>query len=110
MTINFAELRTANRERQAEWPGNEQADVAFRMIEVAGEAGELAEAVKKLLRAQRGIKGSHATLEDVAAELGDVQIALDLLADELGIDIGTATARKFNRTSIKYGLTTRLPE
>jgi NTP pyrophosphatase (non-canonical NTP hydrolase) len=87
MGIDFKELRAANVMRQAEWEGNEQADTAFRALEVADEAGELCGAVKKLLRAQRGIAGSTLTLQDVADEIGDTVISLDLLANELGIDL-----------------------
>lgn len=101
-------LRNANRSRQAEWPGNEKADTAFRAIEVAGEFGEVAEAVKKYLRGERGIKGSTATKQDVAEEMADAIIALDLLADEMGIDLAPEIARKFNLTSEKYGLETRI--
>lgn len=101
-------LRHANRSRQAEWPGNEKADTAFRAIEVAGEFGEVAEAVKKFLRGERGIKGSTASKQDVADEMADAIISLDLLADEMGIDLTDAIARKFNMTSEKYGLETRI--
>jgi len=109
-SMTFGALRQANDTRQMEWPGNEKADVAFRTIEVAGEFGEVSEAVKKHLRAERGIKGSTATMEDVADEMADAIISLDLLASEMGIDLGAAVARKFNRTSVKYDLETRLPE
>lgn len=104
--VTFSTLRDANRNRQKEWPGNEQADTAFRAIEVAGEAGEVAEAIKKFLRAERGIKGSTATKDDVAAEMGDLLVSLDLLADSLGIDLGEAVRAKFNATSEKYGMRT----
>ena len=106
--ITFNVLRGANRRRQQEWPGNEQADTAFRALEVADEAGEVAEAIKKLLRAERGIKGSTATRADVAAEMGDLLVSLDLLADSLGIDLGEAVRSKFNATSEKYGMRTYL--
>lgn len=130
--LSFQELRDANRARQAEWPGNDKCDAAFRAIEVAGEGGEVVEALeelltaalmglshavavgrvaertKKTLRAQRGITGSTASLEDLADEMADNIIALDLLAFALGIDLGAAVAWKFNRTSVKHGLRTRL--
>lgn len=108
--LDFVALRQANRTRQAEWPGSEQADIAFRALEVAGEAGEVAEAVKKYLRAERGIRGTTASTDDIADEMADAVIALDLLADALGVDLGAAVERKFNRTSVKYDLETRLPE
>jgi NTP pyrophosphatase (non-canonical NTP hydrolase) len=104
--LTFTTLRDANVNRQKEWPGNEQADVAFRAIEVAGEAGEVLEKVKKLLRAQRGIKGSTATADDVAEEMGDLIVSLDLLANELGIDLGRAVRAKFNATSQQHGMRT----
>jgi len=104
--VTFNVLRQANQNRQREWPGNEKADLAFRAIEVAGEAGEVSEAVKKFLRAERGIKGSTATRDDIASEMGDLLVSLDLLADELGINLGEAVRRKFNATSEKYGMRT----
>lgn len=107
--MKFSDLRQANVTRQKEWPGNDQADIAFRGLEVAGEFGEVAEALKKYLRGQRGIKGSAASLEDVAAEMADAIISLDLLADQMGVDLGAAVAKKFNATSEKYGLETRIP-
>lgn len=106
--LTFNVLRGANRRRQQEWPGNEQADVAFRAIEVAGEAGEVAEAVKKFLRAERGIKGSTATKDDVAHELGDLLVSIDLLADSLGINLNDALRNTFNDTSERYGMRTYL--
>ena len=106
--ITFNVLRAANRRRQQEWPGNDKADVAFRAIELAGEAGEVMEAIKKFLRAQRGIKGSIATREDIVSEMGDLLVSLDLVADELGIDLGAAVRSKFNQTSEKYGMRTYL--
>ncbi len=108
--MRFQDLRDANSIRRTEWPGDDQADTAFRALEVAGEFGEVAEAVKKMLRAERGIKGSTATLQDVADEMADAIISLDLLADHLGIDLGASVARKFNKTSQKYGLHTRIRE
>lgn len=104
--LTFNSLRGANRNRQKEWPGNDKADVAFRALEVAGEAGELCEKVKKFLRAERGIKGSTATASEIADEMGDLLVSLDLLADALGIDLGRATSSKFNQTTIKYGMRT----
>lgn len=102
------QLREANNLRQLEWPGNDKIDIAFRALEVAGETGELSESVKKFLRAERGIKGSTATKKDVANEMADAIIAIDLLANEMGINLSETVAEKFNHTSQKYGLQTRL--
>jgi NTP pyrophosphatase (non-canonical NTP hydrolase) len=106
MSLEF--LREANRVRQSEWPGSEAADVPFRAIELAGETGELMEAVKKWLRSQRSIAGTVADLSDVEDEMGDVLISLDLLAADLGIDLTAAWKQKFNKTSRKYNLESRV--
>ncbi|WP_412550563.1 MazG-like family protein [Shimia sp. MIT910701] len=182
MTMNFETLRAANIARQEEWPGNDKADPAFRALEVADEVGEVMGAVKKWLRAQRDIAGTTLTLEDVADEIGDTYVSLDLfmhalalpplpgimpgalddeikasdlaleayvsaghivdsflryehsetnnerearrfdvrddclnliigiesLASYLGIDTNTAVVAKFNKTSEKYGMATRM--
>ena len=88
MKIDFSNLRAANITRQAEWPGKEKADLGFRALEVADEAGELMGALKKLTRAQRGIAGDTLSIQDVADEMGDTAISLDLLAIELGLNLG----------------------
>ena len=84
MNIDFEALRAANTQRQAEWQGNETLDTACRALEVADEVGEVAGAIKKYIRAQRGVCGSVAALGDVADEIGDVVISLDLLAIDIG--------------------------
>lgn len=106
--MTFEQLMEANRARQAEWSGDEAITVEFRALEVAGEAGEVAEAVKKYIRRRDNIGGSISTRQDIADEIGDVVIACALLADELDLDFGRAVAAKFNRTSEKYGLETRI--
>lgn len=108
--LTFDQFRQANNQRQLEWPGYERTDTTFKALEVCGEAGELAEAIKKLIRAERGIAGSTVDLDAVADELADVLISADLLAAHLGIDLSNAVIKKFNKTSMKYGLDTTLGE
>lgn len=112
MKLCFSDLRAANRARQAEWPGAEAVDLAFRALEVSGEAGELANLAKKMVRLQRGISGTReghtALLEAIAKEAADVVISLDLMCDDLGIDLGWAVEGKFDETSAKHNLNTRL--
>lgn len=85
MEETFKELRIANIARQAEWPGNEEADAEFRALELADEIGEVLGATKKWLRAERGIAGNTKTIEDLADEIGDALISLDLLLNEVGL-------------------------
>lgn len=111
MNMNaFTKIRHANRTRQTFWPGYERAsDLEFRTIEFAGEAGEVSDAVKKLIRYDRGIAGNRGQtreelVEAVREEVGDVLITLDMVADILGIDLMDAFTMKFNKTSNKVGI------
>jgi len=108
-SLNFIDLRMADMARQKVWDPTDQITLTYRATELAGEVGEACNVVKKLERERLGIRGSRATMEQLAEELADVIICVDLLAMEVGIDLSEAVRRKFNATSEKYGLPTRLP-
>jgi NTP pyrophosphatase (non-canonical NTP hydrolase) len=108
LPVWFSNLREANEARQVEWTGGQKVTPLFRATELAGEVGEACNVVKKLERERAGWRGSRATLEQLADELADVIICADLLAMSEGIDLDAAVARKFNATSEKVGLRTRL--
>lgn len=59
-------------------------------------------------RERHGIRGSRDTTEHLAEELADVVICADLIAMSVGVDLGQATIDKFNATSEKVDLPTRL--
>lgn len=100
----FAALRRANADRQDLWcVGTGVPDLAFRGLELAGEAGELANVVKKIERERLGWPGSRATVADAAAELGDVVICADLIATQLGLQLDRCVIDKFNQTSVDRG-------
>lgn len=101
-------LRAANLARQAEWDPGQQISLSYRGNELGGECGEAQNVIKKLERERLGIRGSRATLDDLAQELADVVICADLIAMAEGIDLDQAVADKFNATSEKVGLVTRL--
>lgn len=107
-------LRDSNIRRQAAWPGGDHIDMPFRAIELAGEAGEAMNKIKKYLRVMRGIQGkSTDTLDSavlkgqIAEELADIVICTDLLCMELNIDLAGAVPAKFNKTSDKIGVNVR---
>jgi NTP pyrophosphatase (non-canonical NTP hydrolase) len=104
----FAALREANVERQAEWDPEKKIDIAYRGNELAGEVGEACNVIKKIERERRGIRGSRDTVEHIAEELADVIVCVDLIAAGEGIDLWQAVRTKFNITSEKVGLATRL--
>jgi NTP pyrophosphatase (non-canonical NTP hydrolase) len=107
---NLQLLREASQARSLEYPGDGKIDLSFRAMEFAGEAGELCNAVKKLVKEQRGIGTAKGDWQNIAEEIGDVMITLDLLANQLGLEIWPATVAKFNATTDKMGLKTRLEE
>lgn len=77
------------------------------MTATAGELGEAANVIKKLNRYRDGILGnseSEAELRaQLADELADTFIYLDLLAQAAGVNLPEAIRDKFNRTSRKIG-------
>lgn len=101
-------LKAANQARQKEWDVDNKIDLAFRGNELAGEVGEACNVIKKLERERLGIKGSRDTAEHLAEELADVVICVDLIAMHLGIDLNNAIRNKFNATSVKQNLKTRM--
>lgn len=108
MENGFSELREANQRRQKEWDPESKIDLAYRGNELAGEVGEACNAAKKIERERRGIRGSRDTVAHLAEELADVVICVDLIAGSEGIDLWQAVRDKFNATSDKVGLATKL--
>lgn len=106
--LRFADLRDANAKRQREWCPDATPDLSFRGNELAGETGEACNVIKKLERERQGWRGSRATREQLAEELADVIIVADLIALDLGIDLGEAVRAKFDATSAKYGLSVKI--
>lgn len=106
----YSTLREANAARQKEWDKDGGIDAAYRGNELAGEVGEACNVIKKLERERRGIRGSRDTVEHLAEELADIIICVDLIAMGYGINLDAAVRNKFNATSKKVGLDTRLTD
>jgi len=102
--MSFDLLRKSNEARHQEWASGESLPLSFRGVELGGEAGEACNQIKKIERIRLGLVGGQEDLDALAEELADVVICADLIAMDLGIDLGTAVAKKFNQTSLKYGL------
>jgi len=73
-------------------------DVAYA-LGLVGEAGEVANVVKKRIRDG----ATDANLIDLAAELADVFTYLMLLADECGIDMMYAYEMKLDELEYRHG-------
>lgn len=106
--LTFQALAAANEKRQAEWDPNSKITLAYRGNELAGEVGEACNIIKKIERESYGIRGTRATDEDLGFELADVVICVALVAMHAGIDLGEMVQKKFNMTSEKYKLNTKL--
>jgi NTP pyrophosphatase (non-canonical NTP hydrolase) len=72
---------------------------------VLGELGEAANLIKKI---ERGDFTLLEKREDLAKELADVVVYLDILAYRAGVDLGMATVSKWNEVSQRVGCRLRL--
>jgi NTP pyrophosphatase (non-canonical NTP hydrolase) len=74
---------------------------------LAGEVGEAGNVIKKLNRIRDGVRGCDLTCEQLRAnladELGDVAIYLDLIAQAAGFDLEEIREAKWRKTSQKIG-------
>lgn len=95
--LTFDQLREANANRCEEvfHKIDEWAPMDWGCA-LAGEVGELCNLLKKKYGRNESVP-----MAEVAKEIADVQIYLDLLAARLRIDLGAATIQKFNETSTK---------
>lgn len=85
-STEYSTLREANVARQELWdPAGLLKDWSWRANELAGEAGEVCNVLKKLHRAKLGLPGSRTTYDALADELADVMICVDLCRMQLGI-------------------------
>jgi NTP pyrophosphatase (non-canonical NTP hydrolase) len=115
-TLSFATLRKANLARCIQfrdskgnlchpngidnWTASQWTNACFgefgEALECLMKLGGIANMIKKI---ERGDKTMEEKRQEIAHEIADVQTYLDLLAAKLGIDLGAATAEKFNIVS-----------
>jgi len=111
--LTFSELRKANVDRceTSFHPVNEWNPLEWAGA-LCGEAGELANICKKMVRQGKrmGDQKSEEYIPAAAEELADVVIYADLLAARLGISLSEAVSKKFNKVSQKLGVNVVLME
>lgn len=112
MSLTFSEFSKANRARCREmWHNEDDWSLADWFMALAGELGELGDALKKLRRLDDlGLPvaqderdrvsqlRAHLT-EQVGKESADIVAYLDLLLHRARLDLGQVTATKFNEVS-----------
>lgn len=118
--LTFSALGEANLLRAQKWHrgGLEEWSIADWATAMAGEAGEICNAVKKLRRIEdeianisepeRQLSTRQEALEKIGEEIADTLIYLDLLAQRCGVNLSEAVIEKYNSVSVKYGFPDRI--
>lgn len=109
-------ISTINRRRGRRWHrrGLEDWTVLEWAGAMVGEAGEAANAAKKIRRLQQRLRQRKGPVDMagavamLAAEIADTYLYLDLLCARAGIDFRQAIIDKFNAVSIREGFPERL--
>jgi NTP pyrophosphatase (non-canonical NTP hydrolase) len=115
-SLTFNQLRQANIARLPQFknchgePAHSKPDgsdwsPAQWLQAVTGELGEYANLRKKF---ERGDVDADTFKINAAKELADIVTYLDILAMQLGIDLGDATIEKFNEVSERVGSSIKL--
>lgn len=116
--LTFEHFRNTNLERALLWHkgGLQEWSVAEWTVAMAGEAGEVCDAVKKLRRIECAVASNNTrqpenatdALLNIAKEIGDTAVYLDLLAQRLGLKLEDCVRSTFNRISEREGMPQRL--
>lgn len=120
MALTFEEVTAANVARCNRWHKTGMTDwsVSDWAVAMAGEAGEICNAVKKLRRVEdeiasindpdRQLSTRQEAITKIGEEIADTFLYLNLLAVRLGIHLPTEVVKKFNATSERYGFPERI--
>jgi NTP pyrophosphatase (non-canonical NTP hydrolase) len=118
--MTFQHLAAINFARAIRWhkAGLESWSIADWAVAMAGEAGEVCNAVKKLRRIlgqtanisdeDRQLNSEKEAIEKIGNEIADTVIYCDLLAQRCGLSLAEIIRAKFNKTSETYGFPERL--
>jgi NTP pyrophosphatase (non-canonical NTP hydrolase) len=112
--LSFVALAEVNITRCRRWHDPEGWSPQMWGLAAAGEMGECANALKKLYRHDEGIqqaadsKDRAVLLQNVATEIGDTVVYLDLLAQRLGLRLEDCVRDTFNRISVRESFPERL--
>lgn len=83
-------------QQTAVYPTDTQLALAYVTLGLAGEAGEIANKVKKIIRDSDG-QIDTSKRNEIADELGDVLWYVAMLATELGFNLGTIAEANVNK-------------
>jgi len=94
LSMNFNEYQKQSR-KTAVYP-NAGNNMVYPILGLAGESGEVAEKMKKVLRDEDG-KISETKKEEITKELGDVMWYLSQIATELGVELEEVAAKNLEK-------------
>jgi NTP pyrophosphatase (non-canonical NTP hydrolase) len=86
--------------------GNKMLDICHWSLGLAGESGEVAEKIKKIIRDQNS-DPSAIDKDDIKKELGDVLWYIAVFAEELGLslqDIANTNAEKLRSRKVRNAI------
>lgn len=112
--LTFDTLAAVNLTRCQRWHDPQQWSPQMWGLAAAGEMGECCNALKKLHRHDEGIQQANTAndretlVRNVAMEIGDVVVYLDLLAQRMGMRLEDCVTDTFNRVSAREGFPERL--
>lgn len=92
--MNFKEYQEKSR-KTAVYP-NADKNFIYPTLGLAGEAGEVAEKIKKVIRDKGGVIDED-TKKEIEKELGDVLWYVSQIASELGIDLDSAAEKNIEK-------------
>jgi len=79
------------------FPTENNYDIIYPALKLAGEAGEVAEKVGKVIRDLHGNFENHIIIDDLAKELGDVLWYVAALADSLGYNLSEIASMNLDK-------------
>jgi NTP pyrophosphatase (non-canonical NTP hydrolase) len=111
MNLSFTDIRAKNVKRsEKDWKHNLKAwSIAEWGCAMAGEAGEACNVAKKILRCDHDVRAELAGksrdgyIQELADELADTFLYIDLMAARAGINLELAIINKFNKKSKDTG-------
>lgn len=115
--MTLSQIQAISTKRAGRWHpcGIGEWTVSDWAVAMAGEAGEMCNAVKKLNRLRTGAQGANNPTSEAAAvyaigeELADTVLYAVLVAQRLEIPLAAAVAAKFNAVSRREGFPERMP-
>lgn len=120
LALTFSEVSVLSISRGNRWHkgGIETWSIADWAVAMAGEAGEVCNAVKKLRRVEdelanlnepgRQLSTRNEAVAKIGEECADVLLYLFLVVARLKIDLASEVIKKFNSVSEKYGFPERI--